>query len=129
MEHKMSDDRVSGKEVWVLWIGLILLALFVAYLATAINRGKVAETPTVTSGISVPVPAVVAPKAEDVKLPAYATPTKPITVLKTAKPVKAVAGVCSKAEKAAYAIAFANAERANQLLGRIAYVTGPGPCR
>ena len=71
---------------------------------------------------------VVAPVVVPAVAPVVVVAAKPVVkaaVSKAVKPVHAKGRTTSAAERAAYAKAYANAVRANQLLGRHAFSTGP----
>lgn len=132
IKKEYSMTNMSKFIVGVVAIVFALLAAFYYYQFKD-SKIKLPET-------SIPNPATVAPlpapKAQPaVKVaPMASTAVKPMASPITPKPASAVAqpgtkvkAQCSANEVQAYAIAYKNAERANQLLGRNAYQVQPQP--
>lgn len=112
-------------------IALVLLSLVTFGVYSCLDKSvthkkDIALSEPVITAIA-PLAPLTPPAVEAAKPLAEEPAVVTVTAVK-AKPVKAAASTCSKAEREAYAKAFKNAERANELLGRVAFNTGPGPC-
>ena len=128
MINESMKSTVSTKTHAAIWIGVVFFLMFIGlsiYQSYQLTRHSGVIVGTITVAPT-PIASDEAAKASvNVVEPAVA----PAVVKAKVAKVKVAAGTCSKVEKDAYAKAFANAERANQLLGRIEFKVGPGPCR